>query len=497
MNRLRYLFQPDEGESTYWLTRYWLLKGLGLVYLCAFVPMLWQLPGLIGSRGITPLAQYLPRVETHFGHKFSTWFFDFPSVFWINSSDAFIIFVVSLGIFLSLIVLIGRASGLILFVLWVLQLSFTYAGQQWYSFGWEMNLLELGFLSIFLVPFVKSNSFSKSDPPPKVIIYLIRWCLFRLVLGAGLIKIRGDACWTDLSCLVYHYETQPIPNPLSWYFHQAPVRFHKGGVLFNHFVELILPVFLIYPNRKLRNPASIVWVLFQFVLIASGNLGWINILAIVNTLAQFDDEFYKKFSPSHVRERYELLKHVTEGNRLFKWVRYTVCLQVLILSIRPVGNLISPNQVMNQSFDPYHFVNTYGMFGGVTKERFEIIFEASMDGQNWEPYEFKCKPGDLNKRPCLMTPSHYRLDWQMWFAAMGPPERSPWLQNLVIRLLQAEPAVLNLLDKAPFGLEKPKSIRAQYYRYYFTEVGDKGWWTRSYQGQYFPEMALTPVRNTR
>ncbi len=483
-------FKYDERESTYWLTRHLFLKGLSLVYLCAFVPMLWQLPGLIGKRGITPLEEFMPRVLQHFGDGIGTYLYKFPTLFWISASDGFILSMVWLGIFLSLLVAMGRASGLLLFILWVLQLSFTYAGQIWYSFGWEMNLLELGFLSIFLVPFLRLNSFDKNDPPPLVIIYLIRWCLFRLVLGAGLIKLRGDACWSDLTCLVYHYETQPVPNPLSWLFHQMPLWFHSGGVLFNHFVELVVPLFIMYPNKKLRHKAGFFWILFQLVLISTGNLGWINILAIVNSLVLFDDSFYRRFSPTYLIEKYELYKNRTKRHGPIYWARYFVCFQVVLLSINPVSNLISPSQVMNRSFDPYHFVNTYGMFGGVTRKRYEIEFEATTDGVNWKPYVFKCKPGPVDRAPCLMTPSHYRLDWQIWFAAMAGPERSPWLQNFSLALLEARPNVLRLLESAPFGDLKPKAIRAQYYLYTFTSIGEKGWWSRAHQGLYLTEMSL-------
>jgi len=485
-------FKIDEGESTYWLTRYWFLKGLSVVYLCAFVPMLWQLPGLIGSRGITPLERFMPRVLEHFGEGPLTYIYQFPTVFWIDQSDIFILSMVWLGIILSLLVLAGRVSGLLLFILWLLQLSFSYAGQLWYAFGWEMNLLELGFLSIFLVPFLRLDSFDKQDPPPLVIIYLIRWCLFRLVLGAGLIKLRGDSCWSDLTCLAYHFETQPVPSPLSWFFHQMPLWSLKAGVLFNHFVELIIPLFILYPNKRLRHGAGYAWLLFQLVLMASGNLGWINILAIVNALVLFDDSFLRKFSPLFLIEKYELYKHRKPSAGPIYWARYFVCLQVALLSIKPVSNLINPSQVMNKSYDPYHLVNTYGMFGGVTKKRYEIEFEATMDGVTWKPYIFKCKPGPLDRAPCFMSPSHYRLDWQIWFAAMAGPSKSPWLQEFSLALLMAEPSVLKLLDSAPFDNKKPRAIRAQYYLYTFTKSGEKGWWSRAHQGLYLTEMSLGP-----
>ena len=197
----------------------------------------------------------------------------------------------------------GYANALILLVLWALYSSFVHAGQVWYGYGWEIQLLETGLLACFLCPLFDGRPFPKR-PPPVPVIWLFRWLAMRIMWGAGLIKLRGDACWADLSCLYYHYQTQPIPNPLSRYLHFAPRWFHQAGVLFNHLVELIAPFFAFGP-RWARHAAGALFVLFQAFLIASGNLSFLNWLTIVPALACFDDSVWSRLLPRRLVARAE------------------------------------------------------------------------------------------------------------------------------------------------------------------------------------------------
>ncbi|HET6961581.1 MAG TPA: lipase maturation factor family protein, partial [Terriglobia bacterium] len=314
--------------------------------------------------------------------------------------------------------------------------------------------------------------------------------------GAGLIKLRGDSCWRDLTCLYYHYETQPIPNPLSSLLHFMPQWFHKLGALWNHLNELIAPWFMVGP-RRLRHVAGLLLVSFQVILILSGNLSFLNWVTIIPALACFDDSFFARILPKGLTARAIQVSSVAKISRA-QWVVIPVLvLLVAILSVSPVANLVSSRQAMNTSFDPLHLVNTYGAFGSVGQERNEIIFEGSDDAvitseSQWKAYEFKCKPGDPFRRPCVISPYHYRLDWQIWFAAIAGPDQYPWTLHLVWKLLHNDSGALNLLANNPFPSSPPRHIRAELYRYQFAPWGEDNaaWWARTRVGSWLPALSV-------
>jgi hypothetical protein len=479
-------------RSTYWLTRLVFLRLLGAIYLVAFVSLWWQLLPLLGAHGILPAHLYLERVRASLGPE-HTPFVELPTIFWLGCSDGALRAGCALGLALSLAVVGGLANSLVLLVLWFLYMSFVHIGQTFYSFGWEILLLEAGFLAIFFCRPLGRSALDAAAPPPTVVVWLVRWLLFRVMFGAGLIKLRGDECWRDLTCLVYHYETQPLPNPLSWLAHQASPWFHKLGVLFNHLVELIAPWGMFGP-RRFALIAGLLQASFQLTLILSGNLSWLNWLTLALCVACFDDRALARVVPAGLRARVAAL-----GAPSLSWpARVTsgvLVAAVAVLSIDPIGNLFSSRQLMNFSFDRLHLVNTYGAFGSIGKTRDEVILEGTYDAQlddktHWQEYEFPCKPGSVTRRPCVIAPFQLRLDWQIWFAAMSTYDRQPWLVHLVYQLLEGDPGALSLLADGPFThAPPPRYIRATLYEYHFTRFGERGWWTRRPRGEYLPPLS--------
>jgi len=482
------LFEKDAGE-TYWLTRFFYIRFLGLIYFLVFFPLIFQYQGLLGKNGLQPITPYLTRLKDYFLSIDQSYLWSHPTLFWFSQTDFYALTMASIGLILSLIVLFGYANSIILFLLWLLQLSFVHVGQSFWGFGWETNLLEMGFLSIFFVPLLNGKSFNKNYPPSKIIIFLFRWALFRLMFGAGLIKLRGDACWTELTCLDYHYLTQPIPNPLSPFFYFLPQWFSKFSVLFNHFVELIVPWFLIF-SFKIRTAAGVIFLIFQISIMLTGNYAWINYLTLLMIIPCFDDRALKIFySPKKWQEIKEL--KISQSSQ--KLTLLILLVFILVLSYRPLKNLIGPRQAMNTSYDQFHFVNSYGVFGSVTKKRHELIIKGTSEEKItpdtlWFEYEIPCKPGDPFKMPCARSPYHYRLTWQIWFAAMGRQEQSPWMAHLVYKLLKGEPHTLDLLEKNPFPEGPPKFIKVDKYLYDFKKYADKGWYGRKYVEPYLPPL---------
>lgn len=477
-----------EGETSYWLTRFLLLRALGAIYLVAFVVTAHQAIPLIGSDGVLPIPLFFERID-------ATWW-ELPTLFWVSQSDVWMALLAWTGVALSAVVMLGLANAPILGALWLLYLSFVNVGQVFYGYGWEMMMVEVGFLAIFLCPPVRWSSFPERSPPPPQVVWLLRWLVFRVMFGAGLIKLRGDPCWDELTCLMYHYETQPVPNPLSWYLHNMPGWFHEAGVVWNHFVELVVPWFVFGP-RRVRHVAGVLIIGFQATLIASGNLSFLNWLTIVACIACFDDAMLRALVPT---SWYTYVRGIDEeasasmGRRVVSWA---LVAGICVLSFNPVLNMISPDQAMNRSFSKFRLVNTYGAFGGVTRTRYEVVVQGTradtIDGETeWQSYAFPCKPGPPQRAPCLISPYHYRLDWQMWFAAMSSEaENHPWFLGLVYRLLEGHRGLAGLLANNPFPDRPPTYIRALRYEYEFTDqgAGDR-WWRRKRVGVYLPPVSL-------
>lgn len=477
-------------ESSYWFTRIVFIRGLGFIYICVFLPILFQYQGLIGDNGLLPVKDYLSGGSEYLSFSL---FWKHPTLFWFNQSDVYALSLAFLGLVLAIFLILGFANSIILSVLWLLQLSFVHVGQTFWSFGWETNLLELGFLSIFFVPFWGLSLDNHKVPPSKIIIYLYMWVLFRLMFGAGMIKIRYDSCWRDLSCLNYHYLTQPIPNPLSPFFHNMPEWFSKLSVLFNHICELVVPWFLFLP-QVFCSFAGWVFLFFQVSIAITGNYAWINALTIVMIIPCFDDRVLKRLFSLQKRINLVLLNRAREYR--FSRVLTLALLSGLVasLSVEPIKNLLSEHQAMNRSYDQFHLVNSYGVFGSVTKKRYELIFFGTSNeniGPNtkWLEYEFPCKPGKVYRRPCVASPYHYRITWQLWFAAMGRAQFNPWTVTLANKILHGESKALSLLSFNPFLENPPRYIKVDLYEYEFEKIGSTNWYSRNFVRPY-----ISPIK---
>jgi hypothetical protein len=322
--------------------------------------------------------------------------------------------------------------------------------------------------------------------------------LFRLEFGAGMVKLRGDSCWRDLTCLYYHHETQPMPGPLSWWFHHLPRPLHRAEVAANHVTQLVLPFGLFLPQPVAGTCAGVM-VLTQLWLVLSGNFSWLNWTAIVLALSAVPDSFWELVLPVRVSH---------DGSMPALWVASVLGLVVLVLvrSYWPVRNLISRRQAMNASFDPLHLVNTYGAFGSITRRRMEIVIEGTDDPgagdrADWREYEFRGKPGDVRRLPHQFAPYHLRLDWLMWFAALSPSYAHPWFPRLMARLLDGDRDTLRLLRRNPFPDAPPAAIRARVYRYRFTTCAehrrDGAWWHRELVGDFLGPVTRATLRAVR
>jgi hypothetical protein len=476
------------AAADYWVGRLALWRGLAVIYLVAFVCVVTQGRPLLGTSGLLPIPDFVRRVP----------FRRSPSLFHWRYSDRLLVGVGWTGTGLAAVTALGVTerlplplSMLVWLAMWALYLSVVNVGQRWYGFGWESLLLEAGFLAVFL-----GNA---GTAPPLPVLLAARWLLFRLEFGAGLIKLRGDRCWRDLTCLYYHHETQPMPGPLSWWFHHLPRPLHRVEVAANHVTQLVVPFGLFAPQPIAGTCAGIM-VVTQLWLIVSGNFSWLNWTAVVLGLSVLPDGFWEWLVPAwHLP---------TTGATPAAWVALvlTVVALVAVLSYRPARNLLSKHQAMNASFEPLHLVNTYGAFGSITRRRLEIVIEGIADltgdgSATWREYEFKGKPGDPRRRPRQYAPYHLRLDWLMWFAALSPSYAHPWFPRLVARLLDGDEATLALLRHNPFPDSPPVAVRALIYRYRYTTWAERraggAWWHRELVGEFMAPTGAQGRRATR
>jgi hypothetical protein len=475
-----WLAAPD-----YYLARLVIQRGLGVIYLIAFVVALKQFRPLLGERGLLPVPRYV---------RLAGWS-RAPSLFTLRYSDRLLGVVAWTGIGLAALVVVGLpergpigVSMLVWFALWALYLSIVNVGQTFYGFGWESLLLEAGFLAIFLGP--------TDVAPPLPVIVLMRWLLFRVEFGAGLIKLRGDRCWRRLTCLDYHHETQPMPNPLSWWFHRLPAPLHRMEVAANHATQLVVP-FLLFTPQPYASVAGVIMIVTQGWLVLSGNFSWLNVVTMTLAFSALDNRLLEAVLPASPPAV------LADPPAWFGALALALAAAFAVLSWWPVRNMLSSHQAMNLSFNRLHLVNTYGAFGTISRERNEVVIEGTDDttitpGTDWRPYEFKGKPGDPRRRPPQVAPYHLRLDWLMWFAALSPAYAEPWLPRLAAKLLEGDEPTLRLLDRRgnPFPDAPPVFVRARLFRYRYTTRAERrtngAWWVRTEIGIYLPPVRRAP-----
>ncbi len=483
------------------LTRWIFLRGLGVIYLIAFVSLWVQVVGLVGRDGVLPARDLMSEAR----HALDAdgigldRFRLLPTFCWFSDSDGTLLFQCGLGAALALALIAGIGQRICLCGLWLLYLSLATVGRDFLGFQWDNLLLETGFLGIFLAPAQLLPRRAHEKPPSRVSIWLLRLLLFKLMFLSGAVKLTsGDALWRNLTALSRHFETQPLPNPIAWYVHQLPMGFQKISCVLMFAIELGAPFLLLAPRRLRMIGASAIAAL-QLVILLTGNYTFFNWLAILLCVVAFDDFTLAALLPRKRLDR--PLKTVVAQNRWRKAPVAVVALLIVSVSllqiVAAIYGLPSWSSRMVRIYrwiSPFRSVNSYGLFAVMTPDRPEIIVEGSVDGHEWKEYSFRYKPGALNRRPPFVAPHQPRLDWQMWFAALGDVRTNPWFVNFCFRLLQGLPETLDLLEANPFADAPPKYIRARLYDYHFTTHEERNrtgnWWKREFRREYLPAISL-------
>jgi predicted DCC family thiol-disulfide oxidoreductase YuxK len=476
--------------STYARTSWLFLRALGIVYLIAFWSLGVQIVGLSGHEGILPADSYLAAVRGATGVER---FWLFPTLAWASVSDASLRAMCIGGAALASLLVVGVLPSLVLPLLWLTYLSLTVVCREFLFYQWDALLLETGFLAIFLAPLTARDRLRTLADPPRVVVGLLLWLLFRVMVGSGAVKLAsGDPTWHNLTALAFHFETQPIPTPLAWYAHWLPLWFLKGATVLLFVTEIVVP-YLIPTPRRLRAIAFVLLCGLQGLIALTGNYAFFNLLTAALCLFLLDDGVLGNWG--RIQSSPDVKHRVRRGLVLLVAI-VTVPVSVVtfarVIGIDPPGSvLVDP---LANLIAPFRSVNGYGLFAVMTTTRPEIVLEGSEDGAIWMEYEFKYKAGDVRRPPPWVAPHQPRLDWQMWFAALGEFEGEPWFRNFCVRLLEADADVLQLLERDPFRGRKPRQLRAVLYRYRFSDLAtyrrDRVWWTRERLRDYSPILSF-------
>ena len=436
----------DFFAKNYALSSFIFLRGLGAIYFVVFLSLYQQVDGLFSSIGISPIADLANFVKKTFGKK---GFLKAPSIFLLKSNDHFLKLCTVTGIFLSMLLMAGIFPPLMIFILWAIYLSFVSLGQEFLSYQWDILLLEVSVLAFFL-------SFSKTPPVMGVICF--QFFLFRFMFSSGYCKIRADKNWRNLSSMGFHFETQPLPNPLSWYFHQFSGRFPKMITFLVLFLELAVP-FLFLGPENLKVWGFFLSVFLQVLIILSGNFCFFNFLTILLHLFLINDSFYSFISPASIN-----------GSNTFLEIIFGILLSLNIL--RFLGLFFKKFESL-RIFPAFCLSNSYGLFARMTTKRYEINLEGSLDGNTWQRIPFKYKVEDIYERGRQIAPLQPRLDWQMWFLALDPSHLSPWFNDFLAKVFKGSEGVIALIGEYPFKNQAPKFIRVSVALYRFSNLKEK------------------------
>ncbi len=493
------------------VTSWWFLRILGLIFLVAFLSWGRQVQGLVGSQGILPVADFLHSINVQCDATGIHWerYWLVPTLNWFGTGDGWLSGQCAAGAAAALMVVLDMAPALFLFLCWLLYLSLATSGQDFMGFQWDNLLLETGFLSIFLAPLRWLPRLPGPTQPPGAALWLLRFLLFKLTFSSGCVKwLSNDPNWHHLTALQYHYQTQPLPTWLAWYANLLPENLQKASCLGVFLVEWFCP-FLIFAPRYFRFAGALAMAGLQGLILLTGNYTFFNYLTLALCLLLLDDgawpECLTKLPHRIIPPWQKTFGFVNTSSQsgpppIHRWPRWVIYPLALVIGMTSASQVVEvlggsglvppPITQLAAEIAPLRTINSYGLFAVMTTQRFEISVEGSNDGTEWQAYEFKAKPGDLNRAPGFVAPGQPRLDWQMWFAALGTADQNPWFIQFCNRLLEGSKPVTNLLRHNPFASAPPRYIRAQLYLYRFTTPKERqatgNWWHRDLAGTYLP-----------
>ena len=504
------LFGPDRSLPGYLVSRWLFLRALGLIFFSAFFSLFFQIRGLIGPRGLLPAADYLTEVSRALG-GWRFWFA--PSVFWWSASDRALLAVCIVGMLASLLLALNIWPRAMLTICLVGFLSFISAAQDFASYQSDGMLLEAGFISLFFVPDGWRPGWGTTDPPSWASRFLLVWLMFRIYFESGIAKMLGrDPEWRNFTAMDQYYQNGPLPTWIAWYAQRLPHAFHAATAVLTLVLELFL-IFAVFLPRRFRIPLFFLITSWQVGIILTSNYAFLNYLVLVLGFLLLDDKFLARLLPRSMRFASQNTSSVenrppgVEGNRwqtrVRLWTQGFFLTWIFYATSALLASMMLPLPLPEfpiRALEPFRFANEFGLFAVMTRDRYEIEFQGSNDGQTWTPYPFRYKPQALDAAPKIYAPYQPRFDWNLWFASLGKWRQYPFVVQVEERLLAGEPDVLALFADNPFSGHPPQQIRAVLWQYWFsdsTAQRQQGlWWRRERIGLYAPTLERGPNEKT-
>lgn len=491
------------GRGSYLLSRRLFLTLLGGIFVVAFSSIWVQIHALVGSDGILPATDLMDRAREKLG---AAGVAQLPTLCWLRCSDADLHALCAAGVLCSGLLAAGIAPSLMAALAWLLYLSLASVGNIFLGYQWDVLLLEAGFLAIFLAPRQLRPRDAFRSRVPRSALWLLRWLFFRLFFLAGAVKLlSGDPTWGNLTAMRFHYFTQPLPSPTSFYAHHLPDALHtfSAGAMFA--IELALP-FLAFGPRCARQVACAGCVGLMLLIGATGNYGFFNLLGVALCVPLLDDRALRALTPALLRGRLPEAEEAAlpvpswPGRAAFAALAVAIVVLTGTRTLERLGRqppAPEPWRTLLEATRPLRTFNSYGLFAVMTTERPEIVLEGSADGERWETYEFRYKAGPVDRAPPFVQPHMPRLDWQLWFAALRGCRGAPWFQLFQARLLAGDHGISGLLERDPFPDTPPRWIRSTLYLYRFAPLGNDTWWVRERRGAFCPAVGLRDGRLIR
>ncbi len=509
-----WLFDRQHGAPDRLIPCWLFLRALGAIYFSAFFSLVFQIRGLIGPQGILPSNHYLQALEQALGHWQRLWYT--PTLLWISAGPGMLTALCSVGMLVSLLLVLNVWPRGMLVICFVCFLSFVSAAQDFSGYQSDGMLLEAGFIAIFFAPPGFRPALGRFHSVSRASLFLLQWEWFRIYFESGAVKLlSGDPEWRNFTAMDEYYQNGPLPTWVGWYVQHLPHWFHAGTVVATLALELGV-VWMLFLPRRWRIVCFFIVTPWQIGVILTANYTFLNYLVLALGVLLLEDRFLLGIMPERWRVRltpgisssenspkpessrwtYGIGRYwrplkLSASVVMLTWIFYATTAELLWMFAKlPLPE--SPVVVL----EPFRIANRYGLFAVMTRGRYEIEFQGSNDGQSWIAYPFRYEPQKLDERPGIYAPYQPRFDWNLWFASLGSWRDYPIVPNTEVLLLSNDKDVLALFNRNPFPQQPPKQIRAVLWQYWFTKLSEKGatgmWWRRQPLGLYAPTLERGP-----
>ena len=506
---LRWLFDSEHGASGRLVPRWIFLRALGLIYYSAFFSLVFQIRGLIGPRGILPASEYLQALAERFGHA-GYWYA--PTLLWFSSSAHMVTGICWAGMIASLLLVLNLWPRGMLAVCFVCFLSFVSAAQDFSAYQSDGMLLEAGFIALFFAPAGFRPGWGEESRPSRASLLLLVWEGFRIYFESGVAKIMGgDPQWRNFTALDEYYQNGPLPTWIGWYMQHWPHWFHAATAFGTLALELGL-VWTMFLPRRLRILCFLIVTPWQIGIILSANYTFLNYLVLALGFLLLDDQFLLPYLPRFLKASYlstKEAKPLAAPTLEDKWrkklreqlsalrlaVTAVMLTWIFYATLVEMVRMVKPwpaSSMLVSALEPFRIANRFGLFGMMTRGRYEIEFQGSDNGQTWLVYPFRFKPQNPSKAPGIYAPYQPRFDWNLWFASLSSWRQEPIVVRTEQSLLRDDADVLLLFSGNPFPHAPPRQVRAVIWQYWFTTPAEKRaqglWWKRQRLGLYAPTL---------